>query len=89
MAPPQVLEGTWEELSVHAATFSGKKLRLVIVEDDDALTYNPEEIRIAAIRAGVGKFADPSLKTLASEDLRQERQQDDRRFEMQQGSSPQ
>lgn len=90
MAQPQVLEGTWEELSVYAPTFYGKKLRLMIVEDENpAPAYESEEARIAAIRAGMGKFADPTRKTLASEELRQERQRDDAQLEQKLGSSPQ
>lgn len=34
MIEPQVLEGTWEELSTHAEEFKGHKLRLIVLPDD-------------------------------------------------------
>ena len=90
MAHTRVLEGTWEELSVHAPALYGKKLRLMIVEDEiHVLTHDTEEARIDAIRAGMGKFADPMRKTLASEELRQERQRDEARLDQKPGSNPQ
>jgi hypothetical protein len=89
MAQAYVLEGTWEELSVHAQALYGKKLRLIIIEDEvQGLTPDTEEARVAAIRAGMGKFADPTRKTLASEELRQERQRDEARHEQKSGSNP-
>lgn len=36
MAQLEVLEGTWEELAVHAETLKGKKLRLVVLAEDQA-----------------------------------------------------
>lgn len=89
MEQPEVLEGTWEELSVHAPSFHGKKLRLTIVEDENQLeTMNSEEARVAAIHAGMGKFADPTRKLLASEELRRERRRDETRMEPNLGSHP-
>jgi hypothetical protein len=34
MIEPQVLEGTWEELSSHADEFKGHKLRLIVLPDN-------------------------------------------------------
>ena len=34
MIEPQVLEGTWEELSTHAEEFKGHKLRLIVLPDN-------------------------------------------------------
>ena len=90
MAQPQILEGTWEELSVHASDFTGKRLRLVILDEGDPLlARNSEETRIAAIREGMGKFADPSRKNFASEELRQERWRDDSHLDRKLESLPQ
>jgi hypothetical protein len=89
MTQTRVFEGTWEELAVYAPALRGKKLRLTIVEDViQAPARVTEEDRIAAIRAGMGKFADPSRMVLASEELRRERQQDDARLERKLRSSP-
>jgi hypothetical protein len=78
----RVLEGTWEELSVYAATFRGKRLRLIVGDDETTSRVSAtEEARIAGIRSGLGRFADPARTTLASEELRRERQQDDARLE--------
>ena len=89
MARTQVLEGTWEELSVHAPALYGKKLRLMIVEDEVQVpTRDTEEVRIAAVHAGMGKFADPARQTLASEELRRERQRDEARLDQKPGSDP-
>ncbi len=30
-----IFEGTWEELSKHASEFSGRLLRLILIEEDD------------------------------------------------------
>ncbi len=66
-----VLEGTWNELSVHARSFGEKRLRLMIVEVDlDAVAHDTEEARLAAIRAGIGKFAQSGRTTMASTELR-------------------
>jgi len=76
-----VMEGTWEELSIHAGSFGGKRLRLTIVDADTVTpAYQTESARIAAIRAGIGKFADPTRTTLASDDLRYERQCDEMKY---------
>jgi len=88
MAQKQVLEGTWEELSVHAPALYGKKLRLMIVEDEvQVSTHDNEEVRIAAIHAGMGKFTDPTRQTLASEELRRERKRDEARLDQKLGSN--
>lgn len=81
MALPQVLEGTWDELAVYADELRGKKLRLTIVGEDTSKPQETEESRVAAVWAGMGKFADPLRSGLAGEELRRERQQDDVRLE--------
>ena len=35
MAPSQVIEGTWEEVTRHAAILAGKHVRLVIIGNGD------------------------------------------------------
>lgn len=49
MAQAQVLQGTWEELSAHAASLGNKLLTLVIPADKDPTTENragrPEEVQ--------------------------------------------
>ena len=87
MAQPTFLEGTWEELSAHAHGFFGKRLRLVIIEDDHkTLPVDTEDARIDAIRGGMGNFADTSRTTLASEELRDERRRDEAKFEVKSGT---
>ena len=48
MAQTQVLQGTWEELSAHAASLGNKRLTLVIPAEkevsDGSLTGEPEEV---------------------------------------------
>lgn len=84
---PTVLEGTWEELSAHAHGFFGKRLRLVTIEDGHkTLPVDTEVARIAAIRGGMGKFADTSRTTLASEELCDERRRDEANFEVKSGT---
>ena len=34
---PQVIEGTWEEVSRHADTLAGKRVRLTVLEGDDTV----------------------------------------------------
>ena len=34
----QVLEGTWEEIAEHAAEFSGKRVRLMVIEPPPSAT---------------------------------------------------
>ena len=48
MVMPQVLQGTWEELSVHAASLGTRRLTLVIPADEeteDKMLRQPEEIK--------------------------------------------
>ena len=48
MALPQVLQGTWEELSVHAALLGTRRLTLVIPAEDETEAKplrQPEEVK--------------------------------------------
>jgi hypothetical protein len=36
MAEQQVIEGTWEEVEVHAAELRGRRVRLTVLPDDHA-----------------------------------------------------
>lgn len=50
MAAPQVLQGTWEELSVHAALWGTRRLTLVIPAEDETEAQplrQPEEVKTA------------------------------------------
>ena len=44
----QVLEGTWEEITKHAKSLVGKKVRLTILEDEP--TPKPNEGMLEALR---------------------------------------
>jgi hypothetical protein len=44
MATPLLdMEGTWEEIAQHAADFSGKKLRVIVLPVESAKTTNGSE----------------------------------------------
>lgn len=44
----QVLEGTWEEITKHAESLVGKKLRVTILDDEP--TVKPNEKALAVIQ---------------------------------------
>jgi hypothetical protein len=47
MAHLEVFEGTWEELAVHAETFKGRKLRLIVLPGAaDTTDSVPDERRL-------------------------------------------
>ena len=86
MAQPQVIQGSWEQLSKRAAELQQyPSLYLIIpaetVSSDAASPAESEAkevARIAAIHAGMGKF---TYNGLASEELRRERNTDNEREE--------
>ena len=87
MAKPQVLQGSWAQLSERAEELQKyDNLYLIIPADETVPSDNKpreendagEASRIAAIHAGMGKF---SYQGLASEELRWERIADDEREE--------
>jgi len=43
MAQPQIIEGTWDELSQHADEFRGKRLRLTVLDEDSTAPQNLAE----------------------------------------------
>ena len=59
MAHLEVFEGTWEELAVHAETFKGRKLRLIVLpvaaETTDSVT---DELRLREAAARLFAEAD-------------------------------
>ena len=46
----QVLEGTWEEISKHAKSLVGKKLRVTVLEDEPTAKPKPNEGMLEALR---------------------------------------
>jgi len=46
----QVLEGTWEEITKHAKSLIGKKVRLTIIEDEPIHKPKPNEGMLEALR---------------------------------------
>jgi hypothetical protein len=51
----QVIEGTWEEISRHAAELSGKRVRVTVLEEAEPLS--PNEAMLEALRK-VGERAE-------------------------------
>lgn len=63
MAQPQILEGTWEELAMHSDEFQGRKLRLIVLTEDQATSPSLEESEelldeLAALGNGAPAFPD-------------------------------
>jgi len=46
----QVLEGTWEEITKHAKSLVGKKVRVTILEDEPQPKPKPNEGMLEALR---------------------------------------
>ena len=46
----QVLEGTWEEITKHAKSLVGKKVRVTILEDEPQPKSKPNEGMLEALR---------------------------------------
>ena len=46
----QVLEGTWEEITKHAQSLVGKKVRVTILEDEPRAKAKPNEGMLEALR---------------------------------------
>ena len=46
----QVLEGTWEEITKHAKSLVGRKVRVTILDDEPAAKPKPNEKALAVIR---------------------------------------
>ncbi len=46
----QVLEGTWEEITKHAKSLVGKKVRLTVIEDEPIQKPKPNEGMLEALR---------------------------------------
>jgi hypothetical protein len=44
----QVLEGAWEEILLHADELSGKRVRLIVIEGEEAAS--PNEAMLSALR---------------------------------------
>ncbi|MGE0133309.1 MAG: hypothetical protein AB7U82_34965 [Blastocatellales bacterium] len=54
----QVLEGTWEEIAVHAGELAGKKLRLIVLEENAQTASDADEYAetVKAIQEGIESF---------------------------------
>ena len=53
MAPLEILEGTWEELSAHAEQLKGRQLRLIVLPQETTVSdigINEAALREAAMR---------------------------------------
>ncbi|MGE0825628.1 MAG: hypothetical protein AB7G75_02805 [Candidatus Binatia bacterium] len=53
MAPLEILEGTWEELSAHAEQFKGRRLRLIVLPQKTGtpdVSVDEAELRATAIQ---------------------------------------
>jgi hypothetical protein len=46
----QVLEGTWEEITKHAQSLVGKKVRVTVLEDEPRTKAKPDEGMLEALR---------------------------------------
>ena len=46
----QVLEGTWEEITKHAKSLVGKKVRVTVIEDEPQAKAKPNEAMLEALR---------------------------------------
>ena len=46
----QILEGTWEEITEHAKSFAGKKVRVTVLEDAPQTKAKPNEGMLEALR---------------------------------------
>ena len=84
---PTELEGTWEEVAVHAALLAGRRVRLTVlstdVEAEPDLSPPVQERdleRVACVKRLRGKFAG-TAGTMASELLHRERQADKQKEE--------
>ena len=55
----QSFEGTWEEITQHAAELTGRRVRLTVLEDaaKGESAAPPEETLAQALEGYVGKFA--------------------------------
>jgi hypothetical protein len=49
MTELEVLEGTWEELAAHAAALKGRKLRLIVLAEEDKTPSVPGERQLHEI----------------------------------------
>lgn len=48
---PHIIEGTWEEILLHENELTGKRLRLIVLPDQDLpLPVKPNEKVLAALR---------------------------------------
>ena len=65
----QVLEGTWDEITRHAARFKGKRVRLTILDEKDEIA-SPE----TQVPAGEGELIRfgmfPQLQAISDEDFK-------------------
>ncbi len=46
----QILEGTWEEITKHAKSLVGKKVRVTVLEDEPIAKPKPNEGMLEALR---------------------------------------
>ncbi len=46
----QILEGTWEEITEHAKSLVGKKVRVTVLEDEPIAKPKPNEGMLEALR---------------------------------------
>ncbi len=63
--PKEILEGPWEEIVRHADEFSGKRVRLTVIEGEVPVGSN--EVMLAALRE-VAEIQD-GMRLTAGEDL--------------------
>ena len=71
----QVLEGAWEEIAVHAGELAGKKVRLIVLEEEAQLVSDASEYAetVKAIQEGIESFnrGESRAAREALEELRQ------------------
>jgi hypothetical protein len=74
MVERQVIEGTWEEVSVHAAELRGRRVRLTVLPDEDeneaqngAASARPEIPEAFSGLIGGFRFGDANLSEATGE----------------------
>lgn len=60
----QTYEGPWEEISAHASEFSGKKIQVIVLEDESMSDIARRSRKIAAERGVTDEILQDILKDL-------------------------
>jgi len=82
-ATPEVVEGTWEEISLQSAKFNGHRLRVTILPDEEqaavSVSFPPTGRYAARMRAAL---AEPATPATAAEIAQAEREMEELKHNM-------